>query len=192
MKLAECDLASLLVCLGRLDWRHLVPRPFRWRAKRGSMQPLTASAVFALLMAGQPQGQGQQPDYASRIFEQYSKSVLVLVIRSDSGEAVGSATGFVAPGGKVVTNEHVTRAGHVFIDLGTAKVRTRVDRVDVSNDLALLSADIELSARPHRASPSVPGGEAEGAGPLGRDGRPAGPVLPRGSVSTPRKRARSR
>lgn len=98
----------------------------------------------------------QQPDQASRIFLESAKSVVVLVIRSESGNVTGSGTGFLVAGGKIVTNEHVARAGNVFIDLGAAFIPTSVERVDATNDLALLSARAELALKPLTLSDRLP------------------------------------
>src|SRR5262245_33147775 len=113
-------------------------------------------AMVSLLASSAASLEAQPPDQASRIFDLASRSVLVLVIRSDSGEDIGSGTGFVVAGGSVITNEHVSRAGNVFINLGDAIVLARVARADAANDLALLTADVELAAKPLSIAAQVP------------------------------------
>ena len=73
---------------------------------------------------------------------------------------VAQGTGFVVAGGKILTNEHVVREGRVYIDLGAAMLPTSVERVDVFNDLALLTPSAELSVKPLvlAIDPPVPGG----------------------------------
>ncbi|MBI1789460.1 MAG: peptidylprolyl isomerase [Acidobacteria bacterium] len=92
--------------------------------------------------------QAQDADRASKIYAEASKSVLLLLVRSEKGEVVGQGTGFVVAGGKILTNEHVVRNGRVLIDLGAARLSATVERVDAFNDLALLSAGAELEAKP--------------------------------------------
>jgi tetratricopeptide (TPR) repeat protein len=121
--------------------------------RRSSAVPilLVAQALSGSSLYGQAQGSD-----ASRIFDGHAKSVLVLVIRSELGQVVGSGTGFVVAGGRVVTNEHVVREGRVFVDLGAAVVATMVQRVDASNDLAVLSVGAELSLKPLALADGIP------------------------------------
>ena len=90
----------------------------------------------------------QEADRASKIYADSSKSVFLLVVRSEAGDVVGQGTGFLVQGGKIVTNEHVVRTGNVFVDLGAVRLPVTVERVDTFNDLALLSARAELASKP--------------------------------------------
>jgi hypothetical protein len=81
----------------------------------------------------------QDADRAAKIYADSSKSVFLLIIKSDKGEAIAQGTGFLVPGGKIITNQHVASGGSVFIDVGAAKIPTTIERVDAINDLALLT-----------------------------------------------------
>jgi tetratricopeptide (TPR) repeat protein len=99
---------------------------------------------------------GQQTDKASEIYAQSSKSVLILLVKSESGQTVAQGSGFIVAGGKIITNEHVARAGRVFVDLGAAKLPTTVEKSDQFNDLAILSTDAELSTAPLTLARDLP------------------------------------
>lgn len=86
-----------------------------------------------------------QVDTASNVYEKASKSVFLIVIRSQSGEPVARGSGFLVAGNKIVTNQHVVREGIPFLDLGAVKLPLKVDRVDSINDIAILTVDGELS-----------------------------------------------
>ncbi len=109
-----------------------------------------------MLALASPDLRGQQRDNASEIYTKNSKSVLILVVKSESGQTVAQASGFVVTGGKIVTNEHVASAGRVFVDLGAAKLPTKVERSDQFNDLAVLSTDAELSIAPLTLAKDLP------------------------------------
>ncbi len=112
---------------------------------RNQLALLTA---WLLLLAGQtPMLRSQEVDRASKIYADNSKSVFLLQAKSDAGDVVAQGTGFLVAGGKIVTNEHVVRAGHIFVDLGAAKLPLAVERVDAFNDLAVLTASAELSVK---------------------------------------------
>jgi tetratricopeptide (TPR) repeat protein len=98
----------------------------------------------------------QEADRASKIYADSSKSVFLLVIKSETGDVVGQGTGFLVHGGKIVTNEHVVRAGNVFVDLNAVRLPLTVVRVDAFNDLALLAATAELAAKPLVLSDAFP------------------------------------
>jgi len=59
---------------------------------------------FLILAGSLP---GQEADPGSKLYADYSKSVFLLVVKSNTGEIFGQGTGFLVEGGKIVTNEHV-------------------------------------------------------------------------------------
>jgi tetratricopeptide (TPR) repeat protein len=132
---------------------------------------LEIAAAF-LLAAVSPCSRGfcQDADRASKIYADYSKGVFLLIVKSDAGDLVAQGTGFLVPGGRIVTNEHVIRGGHVFVDLGAVRLPVTVERVDSLNDLALLLASGELAAKPLVLSDGLP---APGT-PIYTIGNPAG------------------
>ena len=121
------------------------------------MHFLGKSTVLVLTLAGAgPLLLSQDADRASKIYADYSKSVFLLVVKSESGDVAAQGTGFLVEGGKIVTNEHVARAGSVLVDLGAVRLPVTVERVDAFNDLALLSASAELAAKPLALSDGLP------------------------------------
>ncbi len=98
----------------------------------------------------------QEADRAAKIYADSSKSIFLIVVKSEAGDVVGQGTGFLVQGGKIVTNEHVVRAGNIFVDLGAVRLPVTVERVDVFNDLALLSASAELAPKPLVISDTLP------------------------------------
>ncbi|RPJ52422.1 MAG: serine protease, partial [Acidobacteria bacterium] len=95
---------------------------------------------------------GDDREQASSIYSEHSGAVLLLIVRSESGEEIARATGFFIADGRIVTNEHVVRGGAVFVDLGAIKVPASVERIDEFNDLALLRCSGELAVNPLRIS----------------------------------------
>lgn len=91
---------------------------------------------------------GQDNNSAAKIYRDCSQSVVLLSVKDEKGEKVGQATGFVIAGGKIVTNEHVVRAGLVFIESGVALVPAPAKVTDTFNDLAILEPGIELAVAP--------------------------------------------
>jgi len=104
--------------------------------------------LFAVLAGTSMMLAAQAPDLAAKIYADSSKSVFLLIVKSEKGEAIAQGTGFLVSGGKIVTNQHVTSGGSVFIDLGAAKIPAMVERVDAVNDLALLTPAVVLEAKP--------------------------------------------
>jgi plasmid maintenance system antidote protein VapI len=122
----------------------------RW----AGLQVLTA---VTLLMAGTcPRLLSQETDRASKIYANCSKSVFLLIVKSDAGDVIGQGTGFLVQGSKIVTNEHVVRGGNVSLDLGAARLPVSVERVDAFNDLTLLSASADLAPKPLTISVETP------------------------------------
>jgi len=110
--------------------------------------PVTLLTAWLLVLIGLPLLRAQEPDRAAKIYADASKSVFLLLVKSEAGDFVAQGTGFVVAGGRIVTNEHVAREGRVFLDLGAARLPASVERVDAFNDLALLTASAELSVKP--------------------------------------------
>src|ERR1700730_9710828 len=90
----------------------------------------------------------QDSDLGRRIYTDCAKSVFVLLAQSPTGEFVAQGSGFWVSGKKIVTNEHVAHAGKIYVDLGSARVPATIQSVDAHNDLAVLTVDIEITAKP--------------------------------------------
>jgi tetratricopeptide (TPR) repeat protein len=88
-----------------------------------------------------------QEDVAKRIYSSAADSVVYIYIEQD-GKPLGMGSGFVVNGGKVLTNAHVAQSGKPFLMAGPAKIPLAVDRIDATNDLALLTPGVELVATP--------------------------------------------
>lgn len=118
---------------------------------------LTVANFLVLALAGTcPRILAQETDRASKVYAEASKSVFLLVVKSENGDVIGQGSGFLVQGGRIVTNEHVVRSGSVFIDLGSVRLPVTIERVDSFNDLALLTATAELAAKPLAISLATP------------------------------------
>jgi len=104
------------------------------------MLPLSTLFIFSALSVG-------QEDVAKRIYTTAADSV-VLIYTEQDGKPVGQGSGFVVKNGKVVTNAHVANSGKPFLMAGPAKIPLTLDRIDATNDLALLSPGVELLSVP--------------------------------------------
>ena len=114
---------------------------------------LFSVASYAAFLTVAP---AQEPEPASRVYAQAAKSVFLISVRSATGEPLAQATGFLIPDNRIVTNNHVIRAGTPFLDLGTVRLSLKTEHVDEVNDLAVLTPVGELSAPPLRLAQSQP------------------------------------
>jgi tetratricopeptide (TPR) repeat protein len=119
-----------------------------WTSRMAWTLILVAFEALFLGPVIQTQVFGQQPDTAAKIYAQAAKSVLVILVKSPSGQVVAQGTGFLIEGGKIVTNEHVIKGGTVVVDLGGARIPATVERIDNLNDIAILTTSAEISAEP--------------------------------------------
>jgi tetratricopeptide (TPR) repeat protein len=111
---------------------------------------LCLSLLLSLLLSA------QDSDLGRRIYGDCAKSVFVLYAQSPSGEFVAQGSGFWVTGRKIVTNEHVAHAGKIYVDVGSARVPAKIQSVDAYNDLAILTVDIEITAKPLPLADSKP------------------------------------
>jgi tetratricopeptide (TPR) repeat protein len=118
------------------------------------MHPLLVAWV--LLGIGTLPVVAQPSDTASRVYEKTSKSVFLIIIRSGTGELIARGTGFLISNNQIVTNQHVVREGNPFLDLGAVKLPLKIEKVDLINDLAILTVDGELSGPALEVATSEP------------------------------------
>jgi Trypsin-like peptidase domain len=59
-------------------------------------------------------------------------------------------------GNRIVTNEHVADAGAIVVQVGPARIPARVEKLDRFNDLAILTLDVEITAKPLNLSQKTP------------------------------------
>ena len=117
---------------------------------------LFLSLVVLLLARLGPPVRGQETEPGSTVYAKASKSVYLVLVESKQGTVVGQGTGFLVADGKVITNEHVVRAGTVYIEAGVAKVPAIVETVDEFNDLAVLTTSAELLSQPLTFADALP------------------------------------
>jgi S1-C subfamily serine protease len=98
----------------------------------------------------------QDLDTGRRIYADCAKSVFVLYAQSPTGEFVAQGSGFWVTGRKIITNEHVAHAGKIYVDVGSARVPAMIQSVDAYNDLAILTVDLEITAKPLVLASTVP------------------------------------
>lgn len=102
--------------------------------------------IFSL--AAIPIAVGQDSGVAPKIFADNSESVFLITVRSDSGDVVGEATGFIIKDGKILTNKHVVDEGSVYVHFGPVRLPAIVEKTDLINDLALLKVEGDLTFKP--------------------------------------------
>jgi tetratricopeptide (TPR) repeat protein len=98
----------------------------------------------------------QDSDLGRRIYTDCAKSVFVLYAASPTGELVAQGSGFWVTGKKLVTNAHVANAGKIYVDVGSARVPAKIQSLDAFNDLAIMTVEIEITARPLVLADSPP------------------------------------
>lgn len=108
---------------------------------------LLVAAVLGVLVAPPLLAQRATLD-AAAIYKRDSASVFVLFVQDSTGSFVAQGSGFLIAGDRIVTNAHVADLGRVYVQLGPARVPTKLLRVDEGSDLAILGLDAELGAAP--------------------------------------------
>jgi tetratricopeptide (TPR) repeat protein len=98
----------------------------------------------------------QNSDLGRTIYADCAKSVFVLYAQAPSGEFIAQGSGFWISGQKIVTNAHVANAGKIFVDFGAARVIAKIQNIDSFNDLAILTVDIDITAKPLALADSMP------------------------------------
>jgi tetratricopeptide (TPR) repeat protein len=79
-----------------------------------------------------------------------------LYAKSPTGELIGQGSGFLVAGNRIVTNEHVADAGIIFVQVGPARIPAKVEKLDRFNDLAILTVDVEITAKPLNLAQKMP------------------------------------
>jgi tetratricopeptide (TPR) repeat protein len=103
----------------------------------------------------------QNANLGRTIYSDCAKSVFILYAQGPSGEFVGQGSGFWISGKRIVTNAHVANAGNIFVDVGSARLPAKVQSIDTSNDLAILTVAVEITAKPLVLAEALPApGEA--------------------------------
>lgn len=110
------------------------------------MRTVAVSTAFLLMLACT--GKGQTSPQGHLIYQRSAQSVFLLLVQGSTGEFVAQGSGFLIDGNKIVTNAHVVAAGKVFVQVGSARIPTKQLAIDETNDLAILTVDAELAARP--------------------------------------------
>jgi tetratricopeptide (TPR) repeat protein len=109
--------------------------------KRFLLLAATLSQLYPLLAA-------QDTEIGRGIYSTSAPSVLLLYVQSPDGKYIAQGSGFLIEGARIVTNAHVANGGKVFIELGPARVPTKLEKIDSKNDLAVLSVAAEMTAKP--------------------------------------------
>lgn len=107
-----------------------------------------ASIISGIALLVAPGCLGQDASPGSKIYADSANSILLLYAKSPSGELIGQGSGFLVAGNRIVTNEHVADAGTIFVQVGPARIPAKVEKLDRFNDLAILTVDVEITAKP--------------------------------------------
>jgi S1-C subfamily serine protease len=106
--------------------------------------------LFSLMLSAQDTEIGRQ------IYSNCAKSVFILYARDASGEFVAQGSGFWISGQKLITKAHVANAGTIYVDVGSVRPPAKIQSVDAYNDLAVLTVEIEITAKPLGLVESMP------------------------------------
>jgi tetratricopeptide (TPR) repeat protein len=93
---------------------------------------------------------------AKSIYQSAEPSVFLIYINDSAGSPVALGTGFLVGPRRIVTNAHVVRDGSPVIAVGPVRIPAKVERIDETNDLALLSVDVDLTSKPLVLSAAKP------------------------------------
>jgi|GEM_PF-507889 len=90
----------------------------------------------------------QHEDTAKKVYEQAHNSVFLVYVNDAQGnpQALGSA--FLVAPGILITNAHVIEGGNPVLAVDPVRLPLKVVRVDKVNDLAVLSANADLTSKP--------------------------------------------
>jgi tetratricopeptide (TPR) repeat protein len=108
-----------------------------------SLLLLTAIVGWAFYAAA-----AQDSGVGRRIYSENAPSVLLLYVRSLGGNYIAQGSGFLIGGSRIVTNAHVANGGRVYVELGAARIPTKLEKMDSLNDLAILSVEAEMTTKP--------------------------------------------
>ena len=90
----------------------------------------------------------QSDDVAKNVYSSSQNSVFLVYVNGSSGapKALGSA--FLVAPRTLITNAHVVEGGNPVLAVDPVRIPLRIVRTDSSNDLALLSVDVDLTSKP--------------------------------------------
>lgn len=98
----------------------------------------------------------QTSDSAKNVYDNSEQSVFLVYLNDSSGspEALGSA--FLVAPKTLVTNAHVVKEGTPVLAVGPVRIPVTVVSRDATNDLAVLSVNVDLTSHPLPLSSSKP------------------------------------
>lgn len=105
--------------------------------------------LLAILGSGAPAAVSAQEASgtdARDVFNRVAPSVFSVEVRDSTGRIIRTGTAFVTEGGRFVSNAHVVSPGLPSLRVGALAVPLSVQRIDVLNDLAVLTVEARLDA----------------------------------------------
>src|SRR5687768_9860903 len=106
-----------------------------------------ATLAALVLMQAPAASSVQGTDGGQAVYAKVADAVLLVIVEDAAGDKVGQGSAFVIEGGLLVTNAHVVRGGKPFIQSGILKVPCAIEKIDETNDLAVLKPAGELSVK---------------------------------------------
>jgi tetratricopeptide (TPR) repeat protein len=98
---------------------------------------------------------GQSKDeLGTEIYKKVAGSVFLVQVEDQNGRTVGTGSAFLVEGGFLVTNAHVAKAGNIFLKTDLLKLPCSIEKVDETNDLAILRIPGSIQANPLTLSSS--------------------------------------
>jgi S1-C subfamily serine protease len=91
---------------------------------------------------------GQAGDIAKQVYNSSQESVFLVYLNDSSGTPSALGSAFLVAPRILVTNAHVADAGTPVLAVGPVRIPLKIIRTDVTNDLAILSVDVDLTSKP--------------------------------------------
>lgn len=82
------------------------------------------------------------------VYKSVSEAVFLLETLGDEGKTVAIGSAFLVDEKRLVTNYHVIQGGRVYLRVGSVRIDCSVAGIDPVNDLALLSVQGSITAKP--------------------------------------------
>lgn len=117
---------------------------------RRSLSTVAVLLTLVISVAAQDSSVGRE------LYARASGDVFLLKVSVATGEDVALASGFLIGKGKILTNAHVVNKGAVYVQFGSVRVATTLERIDAVNDLALLSIAADVTVEPLKLAASDP------------------------------------
>jgi S1-C subfamily serine protease len=111
---------------------------------------LVASASLAFILPTQAQDSpgSSPPALGESIYKSVSDAVFLVEVLDQEGNVASLGSAFLVGDQLLITNHHVVSSGKPYLRVGAIRLECSVEKVDVTNDLALLRVQASIAAHP--------------------------------------------